>query len=405
MLNVSSPAETFDIISEHFNHIHTGPEEVQLFDALGRVLFEDISSAEDLPAFTRSTVDGYAVCAKDTFGSSGDIPAILAIIGEVPMGDVFHGTAVAGECVYIPTGGALPEGTDAVVMVEYIEDYGDGTVGVLSAVAPGQNLIPAGADISTGALLLEAGTSLKAHDIGALAALGLTGVCVFARPRVGILSTGDELVAPGEPAGPGQIRDINTGLLSAAVQDAGGKPVSYGICRDRPEAIKEMLIKMAAETDIVVLSGGSSAGAMDAAYESISGLGQVYLHGIAIKPGKPTIVGEIDQKPVFGLPGNPLAAYFIFRIFVEPLIGNMQKQKSRHAEITKASLSTAISSNHGREEYVLIRLREDGGAVLAEPVASTSGLITKLAGADGYIRIPRDSEGLSSGAAVDVIIF
>lgn len=405
MLNVATENDVLNLIDHTFGLIRTGTEKLPLDRALGRVLAADCLAEEDVPAFDRSTVDGYAIKAADSFGCSDNLPAILTHVGEVLMGAEPETEIHTGACMSIPTGGHLPIGSDAVVMIEYSEDYKDGTIGILKPAGPGQNIIYRGDDVKNGQVVLNKGTFLKPHDIGALAAIGFSVVSVTRKPVVGILSTGDELIEIREQPKAGQIRDVNSHLLGAAVSAAGGEFRMYGICQDNFSILRETVKKMAEECDMVLLSGGSSVGLKDATPKIIESLGTLHVHGVAIKPGKPTIVGEIFGKPIFGLPGHPVATYFVFNIFVRNLIGKMQGQTVAIEQVTTARLSFAVPSNHGREERVAVKLSEAEGDIFAQPLIGKSGLITRLSGADGYIRVPRDKEGFAKGEIVQVWLY
>ena len=400
MLEVKTPEEVIRLIEKEFRPLDR-KELIPLDCAPGRVLAEDITASEYVPDFDRSTVDGYAVRASDTFGCSDAIPAILERKGEVRMGEDAQLTLKRGECAYVPTGGAIPEGADCMVMIEYTEDYGDGTVGILKPGAPGLNLIFRGDDVYPGKAVLCSGQVLRAQDIGALAAIGRTEVPVRPRLKVGVLSTGDELVPAAETPGPGQVRDVNMPMLTALLREFGAEPVPYGIITD-DEALLHNTVRDALEScDAVILSGGSSAGVKDAACRIIEALGKLLLHGIAIKPGKPTILGRAGNKPLIGLPGHPVAAYFVAKLFVLPLLARLEgRQVSDHP--LRARLNENIGANHGRAQISACRLEEQRGQLTAVPIHSKSGLITQLAGADGYFIISRDCEGLPKDAAVDV---
>ena len=320
MLQVKTPEEVLALIQKEFKPLGK-TEQVPYTGALGRVLAEDIAAAEYVPDFDRSTVDGYACRASDTFGCSDAIPAILEIKGEVLMGQGADFTLPRDACAYVPTGGAIPKGADCAVMIEYTEDYGDGTVGILKPGAPGMNLIFRGDDVYPGKVILKAGRVLTPQDIGALAAVGRTQVSVARRPRVGVISTGDELVPPSETPGSGQVRDVNTPLLTAMLRDFGAEPVQYGIVADDEALLRRMVRQAASECDAVILSGGSSVGIKDAACRIIEEMGELLQHGIAVKPGKPTILGRAGNKPLIGLPGHPVAACFVAQLFVLPLLG------------------------------------------------------------------------------------
>jgi len=414
MLNVKTPDEASGIIKNAFAKYDRAAEAVAAAHSVGRVLLNDLVSKEDVPGFDRSTVDGFAVRASDTFGCSENIPAILNLAGEILMGDSAQSIEhlmTPGACIAVSTGGEIPEGADAVVMVEFTEDYSNGMIGVFKPVAPGNNVIFKGDDVTIGKVVLSEGTVLTPHDIGILSALGHEQIYVSRKPVVGVISTGDEIVPVSGKPGGGQIRDVNTPMLLAAVKLFGASVMDFGIIRDDETQIRTAVLSAAESCDIVLISGGSSAGARDMTARVIESEGKMLLHGIAMKPGKPTILGIVREKPVFGLPGHPVAAYMVTELFVRPLLADMMGAVVK-PHIATACLSEAIASNHGREEYVAVRL--DGGnaaevnsgkALVAHPVKSKSGLITSLAGVDGYICIPRDCEGHAKGAEVTVTYF
>lgn len=402
MLHVKTPEEVLALINTEFEKIAQS-ETVSLADAMGRVLAEDIAATEYVPDFDRSTVDGYAVRSRDTFGCTDAIPAILTLQGEVMMGQGADLTLQTDSCVAVPTGGAVPEGADAVVMIEFTEDYGDGTIGVLKSVAPGQNMIFRGDDVYPGKPVLEKGRVLSSQDVGALAAIGRTQVPVVKKLTVGVISTGDELVPPEQIPGPGQVRDVNSPMLEAMLGAYGVRAINYGIVIDDEELLRDKVEKAVAECDAVLLSGGSSVGVKDAACRIIESMGSVLLHGIAIKPGKPTILGKASSKPLIGLPGHPVAAYFITKLFVLPLLSVLMGRKQT-AYTTTAKVTENISANHGRAQYHCCRMERKDGELYAHPIRGKSGLITTLAGADGYFCITRDCEGLPKFAQIQVTI-
>jgi len=406
LLSVKAPCEVFDIIEINFlSDREMGSfcnETIDLGCALGRVLTDDIIACEDVPGFNRSTVDGYAVKASDTFGCSESIPAVLTLTGEVLMGESAGYLLNKGACVSVSTGGEVPEGADAVVMHEFTEDYGNNMVGIQKPVAPGSNIIFRDDDAASGDVVLTGGTIIAPHDIGILSALGYERVEVRRKPVVGIISTGDELVGAASVLKSGQIRDVNSPMLYASVVSYGAYAKSFGVIKDDEAAIRAAMLEAIDSCDIVLISGGSSAGTRDMTAKVIESEGEMLLHGIAMKPGKPTILGIVFSKPVFGLPGHPVAAYMVTELFVRPLIKELLGVKDKRKTV-KAKLSESISSNHGREEYVFVRFGEAGG--LAHPVKGKSGLIAGLAGVNGYICIPRDSEGVAGDDEVEVICF
>lgn len=410
MLRVKTPDEVLALIETAFSPLPLEAEPAPLDAALGRMLAEDITADEFVPDFDRSTVDGYALRAADTFGCTEAIPAILPVSGETRMGEGPGEALAPGTCRVIPTGGAMPPGADCAVMLEYTEDYGDGTIGVFKPAAPGQHLIRRGDDAAPGKIVLPRGRRLSAEDIGALAALGRTAAPVKRRLRVAVLSTGDELVPPDQRPGPGQVRDVNAPLLTALLSGFGAEPVFLGIAPDDEATLRRRVEEALTCCDAVLLSGGSSVGAKDAAERVIGALGDILVHGIAIKPGKPTILGRTpDGRPLAGLPGHPQAAALVTRLFVLPLLARLSGRNTNNAgepwrpASHMAELSVNVPANHGRAQATGCRLvREPDGRLVAHPMHAQSGLITGLAGGDGYFLIERDCEGLPKGAMVRV---
>lgn len=402
MLHVKTPEEVLALIEQEFAPVAQG-ERVPLAAAIGRVLAEDITAGEYVPDFDRSTVDGYAVRARDTFGCSDAIPAILPMQGEVCMGE---GAAFALQpemCAAVPTGGAVPQGADSVVMIEYTEDYGDGIVGISKSAAPGQNMIFRGDDVYPGKVVVGRGRVLSSQDIGALAAIGRVQVQVCRKLTVGVISTGDELVPPEAVPGPGQVRDVNSPMLEAMLRTFGANVIRYGIIPDEEALLSDKLAQAVEVCDAVLLSGGSSVGVKDAASRIIGSMGRLLLHGIAIKPGKPTILGKAGEKPLVGLPGHPVAAYFVTRLFVLPLLGRLEGRERTACTVT-AKITESVSANHGRAQFLCCRLERRDEELHAHPIRGKSGLITTLAGADGYFCIERDCEGVPQGAEIQVTV-
>lgn len=402
MLHVKTPEEVLALIESNYSPV-AGMELVSLSAAMGRTLAEDIAATEYVPDFDRSTVDGYAVRARDTFGCTDAIPAILPLQAEVFMGEGAEFELNAEECVAVPTGGAVPKGADSVVMMEYTEDYGDGTIGISKSAAPGQNMIFRGDDVYPGKVILNKGRVLSSQDIGALAAIGKVQVPVVKKLTVGVISTGDELVPPEVTPGPGQVRDVNSPMLEALLSAFGVNVINYGIVTDNEALLSQTVARAVAECDAVLLSGGSSVGVKDAACRIIESMGSLLLHGIAIKPGKPTILGKAGVKPLVGLPGHPVAAYFITKLFVLPLLGRLTGRDMTSYTVT-ARITESVSANHGRAQYHCCRLERKNGQLYAYPIRGKSGLITTLAGADGYFCIDRDCEGLPQGAEIQVTV-
>lgn len=403
MLNVKTPQEVVDLVRQKFME-QTASETVNLSESLGRTLACDILAQEFVPDFNRSMVDGYAVKASDTFGCSDSMPALLELSGEVLMGKKASQLIEMGSCVAVPTGGEIPEGADSVVMIEYTEDYGDGTIGILKPTTPGLNMIFRGDDVKPGKCVLKKGKLIEAQDIGAMAAIGVCQVPVQKKLKVGIISTGDELVPIEENPGPGQVRDVNTSLLMAAVQEAGGEAVSYGVVRDEFDLLDQAVQQAAEACDLVLISGGSSVGAKDATSRVIEKNGELFFHGIAMKPGKPTIMGCVGKVPVWGLPGHPVAALFVTKLFVVPQMDQMTGC-TRNLYPFSAVLEEPVSANHGRAQYMGVTLRKEKEIYYAKPIRSKSGLITSLSDVNGYFGIDRDCEGLSVGSVIQVYSF
>ena len=377
-------------------------ETVPLEAAAGRRIARDVVATEGVPPFDRSMVDGYAVRARDTFGCSEALPALLTLAGEVHMGVAPDVACETDTCVRIPTGGELPAGADAVAMLEHCEDFGDGTIGVAKPAAPGENVVFANDDVAPGQVLIAAGTQLLPHHIGTLASLGQVRVEVAARPRIGIISTGDEIIpADAEPRG-SQMRDVNAPVLAATVAACGGIPVAYGIIPDEYDALRGCVSLALSGCDAVLVSGGSSAGARDNTSRVLEELGELLFHGVAVKPGKPTMAADAGGRPIFGLPGHPVAAYFMFLELVRPLLLG---EAANAANVVRATLAAGVPSNHGRAEFVAVRLESRAAGTFAVPIRGKSGLISQLAGADGFFAIPRNAEGVAAGDAVDIIVF
>lgn len=376
-------------------------EEVYITAALDRVLAEDVVAMEDLPYHPRSTVDGYAVKAADCFGASESIPAFLNLAGEILMGDFLKEELKTGQCMWIPTGGFLPEGADAVVMVEHTERLGEDMVLINRPVGPGDNVIQKGEDCRRGEVVLKAGQVMRAQDLGVAAALGITHLKVIKPLKVGIISTGDELVAIEETPAWGKIRDVNSHVLAAAVRRKGGYPTLYGIVRDDSQDLKERIQQAMLENDILLLSGGSSVGTKDMTLKVLESFPdcEVLFHGISVKPGKPTVGSEVEDKLVIGLPGHPVSALMVFEVLLAPLF------MGRKSPIVLAVLDRNVPSQAGRDDFVRVGLRWDDDFIYAEPIWGKAGLIRIMAKADGYIHIPYEKQGLAKGERVKVHLF
>jgi molybdopterin molybdotransferase len=381
-------------------------------EALGRVLTAAPRSTSDLPAFPRSSMDGYAVRARDTFGASPALPAYLTCVGSVPMGTASTVLVEAGQAAEIFTGAMLPSGADAVVMVEQTQVIGAKASGtweleVLAPVAPGENVVQIGEDVTGGEAILPSGHQLRSADIGGLLAVGILTVEVAARPRVAILSGGDELVPPEQSPTLGQVRDINAHTLAALCHEAGASTTLLGISRDHFDEMFRMARDGLAAADMLVLTAGSSISTRDLTRAVIEALGPpgVIQHGLAVKPGKPTILAACGSKPVIGLPGNPVSALLVARQIIVPIIARMLGGRPRPRATVRAILGANVPSATGREDTIPVRLIERDGTLMAEPVFGKSNLIYMLVRADGLIVIPLNSGGLKAGVEVEVIPF
>ena len=374
--------------------------------SLGRVLAEDVLANIDLPDFDRSTMDGYAVTAASTFGASGSNPAYLDLSGVIAMGEIPNFDLTPQKAAKISTGGMLPKGADAVVMVEHTQAIDDTTIEVHKSVAPGQNMIEIGEDIKKGDTLLFKGDTLRSQETGLLAAMGIQNVVVYKKPVVGIISTGDEIIPIDETPGPGQIRDINSYTLSGLVTVCGGIAETYGIVKDNFNDLKNKCSQALNASDMVLISGGSSVGTRDFTISVLSELPQsdILVHGISISPGKPTILANTMGKAFWGLPGHVVSAMVVFNVVVAPFLEKISGMQQRQKWKIPALLTRNIASAQGRTDFVRVRLIQKNGQLMAEPVLGKSGLIRTMVKADGLIEIGTNTEGLDKGAKVDVML-
>ncbi|MBW1690372.1 MAG: molybdopterin molybdenumtransferase MoeA [Deltaproteobacteria bacterium] len=387
-----------------------GSESIPLRSSLGRVLARDIESGEDLPGFHRSTVDGYALAARDTYGASESLPALLTVAGEVGMGTMHQFVLKRGQCALIPTGGMLPEGADAVAMVEYSQTLEEGLVEVTRPVSPLENVIQPDDDVKKGQVMLKRGTLLRPQDLGILAGLGVAQVEVFARARAAIISTGEEVVDISQKPRLGQIRDINSFTLHGLCEKAGAEPIYLGIVGDTFQDLKSATEKGLSQSDVVLLSGGSSVGAKDLTLEAFSSFDGVELiaHGVSISPGKPTIVARKGNKTLWGLPGHPVSTMIIFDVFLTFLFGKLSglgEPAQGMDYYIEAELDRNVESVTGREDYIRVKLSHGEGRVIATPIFGKSGLISTMIEADGLVRIDMNTEGLYRGDTVRVKVF
>ena len=419
-LTLLPPDQARELLLSHLPQPTIDSESIDVSSSLGRILAEDIIAPHPLPEFQRTTVDGYAVRARDTFGASDSLPAYLTLVGEVPMGDapkveLFEG----GQCALIHTGGMLPNGADAVVMLEYTQQTSEvfkdlgglpGEIEIFRAVAEGENIIRIGEDVAQGQNILPKGTLIRPAEIGGLLALGFTSVKVAKKIRVGLISTGDEVIDPDQSPKPGQVRDINSYTLGALVEKSGGVAHRYGIIGDQLEALKEAAAKALSECDVVIITAGSSASTRDMTADVIRSLGEpgVLVHGINTRPGKPTIFGVCNGRAVIGLPGNPVSALVNGYLFVMPVIEKLLGAVPKPKATVLAKLTVNLPSQAGREDWIPVRLIANRQSSIvnydADPIFGKSNLIFTLASADGLLRIHPDATGLSAGEIVEVIL-
>ena len=403
---------TFDeakkTINLHLKIESLGTEETALLEAYDRVLAENVASALDIPPFNRSTVDGYAVKAEDTFGAEENQPAKLEVCGTVNVGEPPRISLLKGQAAEIVTGAPVPEGADAVVMVEDTE-RNDDELKVYGAVTSNENVMKKGADIRKGETVLKTGRILGSSEIGVLAALGLTKARVFTVPVVAVLSTGAEVTEPGEKLPPGKIYDINAYSLSTAVRESGGKPVYLGVVQDEKTALREALERALASADVVITSGGVSVGPRDITPQTVDSLGKpgLIVCGIAVKPGKPMTVAFVGGKPVFSLPGHPTSALLMFHLLVRPVIRFLSGKPAEEDKRVLAVAGSRMFSAKGRRTFVMVRLKRDGSKrFVAEPVETgASGAITTLAKADGFVEIPENEQFVDVDEEVAVVLF
>ena len=407
--NVLPPAEALQVLLDGLETRPTLPTtKIPIDEALGRVTAQETHAPEDLPSFPRSSMDGYSLHASDTFGASEGLPAYFNIVGEVSMGRPSEVSVGTGDAALAYTGGMLAGGADAVIMVENTQQVDAGTIEVTRPVAVGENVVQPGEDVKRGDIILPAGHYLRPQDLGGLTAMGITKIPVAAKPRVAILSLGDEVVSPEAAPAEGQIRDINTYTIAALVEKAGGVPLPLGIVRDDYEEQTAAAIRGLEMADVLVFSAGSSVSSRDMTAQIIDTLGQpgVLVHGLAIRPGKPTVIGLVNGKPAFGLPGNPVSAMVVFDLVVRPTLYHLSGcANPPQAPMVHATLAQDIASTSGREDFVPVRLTEDQGKRTAHPVFGKSNLIFTLIRSDGLVHIPLDRGGLYAGEDVPVRLY
>ena len=403
--NVVSVEEGRKIMKDNFDEYDFGTEYVNIENCINRILGEDIYSNIDVPEFNRSTVDGYSIKVEDSHGANGSIPSIISILGEVNMGEAINFSVRSGESYYVPTGGMVPEGSNGVIMIENTEKMDETTLLLYKPISQGENIIYKGDDIKKGELALEKGRKINAEVIGVLAALGLAKVPVYCKPKFFIISTGDEIISIEEELSLGKIRDVNSYTLTALIQNIGGEVVGKSIVKDVYELLQSEVKKAIDISDIVLISGGSSVGTKDYTHkviDSFDGKG-VLFHGLAIKPGKPTIVGEANGKLVCGLPGHVVSSIIVFKALLEHFIRDKLKSKEITPRV-KAVMEHNFPSKPGLETYQMLKLKEDKGIFYGTPTFGKSGMISLLSNSQGYIIIGAHEEGINKGEERDVYL-
>ncbi len=412
-LKLVSPPQALELLLNSLPEQEPAKELVESLQALGRVTAAEIKAPQPLPAFPRSSMDGYAVRAEDTYGASESVPGYLETAGEIPMGSAPAFILQRGQAAPIHTGGMLPANADAVIPLEQTQSARRGEIEILKAVAKGENVILVGEDVMEGQTVIPQGVRIRPAEVGGCMALGITRVWAAAKPKIGVISSGDEVIPPENEPVPGQVRDVNSYSLAALISEAGAEAILYGIVRDQLDAMKETIARALSECQAVVITAGSSASARDLTAEAIGSQGKpgVLVHGVNVRPGKPTILGICDGKAVIGLPGNPVSAMVIARLFLLPVIKRLLGLRTERPEAScPARLSVNIASQTGREDWVAVKLvpakegAMEGEDWVAEPIFAKSNLIFALAAADGLIRIPPEVTGLEAGDRVQALL-
>jgi molybdopterin molybdotransferase len=417
-LQLLPPEEARALLFANLPNKKTNHEKIETALSLGRVIAEDVSAPHSLPEFPRSTVDGYAVRARDTFGASDSMPAYLTLVDEIPMGSAPTQSIGSSQCALIHTGGMLPPGADAVVMLENTQVALGGNrpspgseIEIFRAVADGENVIQVGEDVKSGSVILPGGLRIRPAEVGGLMALGITHLSVAVKPRVGLISSGDEIIDPFKQTQPGQVRDINIYTMASLVTKTGGEPILYGIVPDVRSELESAARRALNECDVVVITAGSSASTRDMTADVIASLGApgVLVHGINTRPGKPTILGVCNEKAVIGLPGNPVSALVNGYLFVVPVIEKLLGETPRPRPVIAAKLTVNLPSQAGREDWIPVKLLSQQGNAgsqiyHAEPIFGKSNLIFTLTAAVGLLRIPPDVTGYGAGEMAEIVL-
>jgi molybdopterin molybdotransferase len=403
LLNTFTVKEVQEKITKAFQDFPLKTERIPLTEAGNRVLAQDVISYENIPEFHRSTVDGYGVYYQDTLGASEGLATYLKKKFTVEMGKEAPGKIEPGECAYVPTGGMIPEGVNAVVMIEHTEDFDDNTIGIQQSVSDLENILQKGEDIQAGAVVFTKGDRLRTEDIGLLAGLGVTEVRVYQKISVGLISTGDEIVEIHQQPKLGEIRDMNRYSLGAALERDGFKVVKTAVVKDHRESLEKTLEEFLQTCDMVLISGGSSMGEKDYTKEVINALGDpgVFVHGVSMKPGKPTIIGKVGKKAVFGLPGQPVSALMVYEVLVKHLIKLYEKPKMEEPYVI-GEMDRNFPSAAGRAHYFMVSIQVRNGKNYVTPVYGKSGTLSMMSRAMGYAVIGHNEEGLNKGDSLRV---
>ncbi|MEE1129111.1 MAG: gephyrin-like molybdotransferase Glp [Methanobrevibacter sp.] len=402
-LKIKECDEAIDIIQKLFDdNIKPQSEEIDVSEAYGRILYEDVYSRMDFPPFNKALKDGFAILSEDSFGASEESPNTLEIIDFLEAGSTTDKKVEKGKCIEISTGAAMPEGAESVIMVEYCEKLDDGKVNLLTTATPSQDVAKKGSDIEEGKLILKKGDFLNPGKIGVLLSQGFETIEVYKKPSVGVISSGNEIMMQGEELSYGKIYDVNGNMIKNDVVSCGANAKFLGIMRDNYDEVKEKITESLNEVDVLLCSGGTSAGLGDVLKHVLDELGEVYIHGISVQPGKPTIVGVIDEKLVIGLPGNPVSALMIFNAFVaQPLTKLAGIDKDFELKTVKGKMTRRIHSPVGRMQYQLVKVNGED----VQPIFKDSGAIFSLSSADGYVKVPKSVELLDEGEKVEVYLF
>ncbi|WP_195539062.1 molybdopterin molybdotransferase MoeA [Eubacterium maltosivorans] len=405
LFEVKTTDEMKALMEHYFSDYQLETETVPLEGALGRVLSAPVVSGVNVPHFDRSVVDGYAVKLRDVQGASESIPAFLKLTGAAAMGRETTLSLHTGEAVYVPTGGMVPAGAEAMVMIEYTERFGEDELAIYKGAGSLENMMLTGDDIRAGARVFEAGHTIRPQDVGVLSSVGVVAVPVYTKPRITIISTGDEIIRPGQTPGPGQIVDINTPAIAALSEKLGAEAVGIAYAADDPQAIENAIVRGLEQSDAVVLSGGSSVGERDYTLAVLKKLGEVFLHGLSIKPGKPTIMGRAMGKPVIGLPGQPASAIMVYMVVIKKLMNIFHKTDLYKNQYIVGTLTENVHAAPGRRTFQTVAVEAGEDGVRVKPTYGKSGMITLLAYSDGYIEMTENEEGKNPGDSVKVMLF